>query len=96
MRYDAPEKNPSERTEEQRLWIAIRAGFVAQGTSLAAWAKSQGIHKENIRSAVLRMRNGPKAKALVKRTAEAAGVKIGRGYISAAKSKSHCLNREAA
>lgn len=94
MKHLHTPKKPPETTAELKLWNAIRAGFVAQGTSLAAWAKAHDIHKQNIRSAVFKERNGPKAKALIKRCADAAGVRVTKAQITPRSRKSHRINEE--
>jgi lambda repressor-like predicted transcriptional regulator len=45
-------------------YYAIRAGFVAQGTSLRAWCIAAGVSYSDARKALDGRRNGPKARAL--------------------------------
>lgn len=49
----------------------VRAGFVAQGTSLHGWCKRHGIDSQNARKALSGQWKGPKASALVERVTEA-------------------------
>ena len=46
---------------------SIRAGFVAQGTSLAAWCRAEGLHRPNVVKALTGEWRGPKANAVVAR-----------------------------
>jgi lambda repressor-like predicted transcriptional regulator len=52
----------------------IRAGFVAQGTSLQAWCKQEGVKRQNAEKALKQTWKGPKAADLVTRILEAARV----------------------
>lgn len=54
---------------------AIRAGFVAQGTSLNAWCLAEGVKPTNAYKALAGKWTGPKATALIERLAQAARVK---------------------
>lgn len=55
------------------LYQKVRAGFVGKGTSLSAWAKSNGVTPQNLRSALTGGWNGPKAQSLAKAAIEASG-----------------------
>lgn len=57
---------PSEKT-----YSLVKAGFIAQGTTLNKWCQSQGIFRQYARIACLGQRNGPKATALLERLLEA-------------------------
>ncbi len=49
----------------------IRAGFIAQGSSLNEWCQSNGIHRQNARDCIIGTWQGPKADELLKRLAKA-------------------------
>ncbi len=53
---------------------SVRAGFVAQGTSLHAWCRENGIDTPTARRAINGQSKGPKAAALAERLLLAAGV----------------------
>jgi hypothetical protein len=57
------------------LHFRVRAGFVAQGTSLKSWCREQGITPSNARDALIGRWNGPKGIALRARLIKAAGVR---------------------
>lgn len=44
---------------------AIRSGFVAQGTTLTAWCRTNGFHRPNVYKALMVDWTGPKAEALI-------------------------------
>lgn len=50
----------------------VRAGFVAQGSSLHAWCRQSGIDYHNARKALDGRWRGPKAGALVRKIVAAA------------------------
>lgn len=50
----------------------VRAGFVAQGTSLNAWCALHGIRYPNARQALIGSWNGPKGAAIRERIVHAA------------------------
>lgn len=43
----------------------VRAHFVAQGSSLNRWAKSNGLSSDHVTKAVMGKRRGPKARQLL-------------------------------
>lgn len=45
---------------------AVRAAFVARGTSFHAWCKSNGLDPHNARKAVLGIWSGPKAAKILR------------------------------
>jgi hypothetical protein len=53
----------------------VRAGFVAQGTSLHGWCKQSRVDTWNVRKALTGKWVGAKAQALATRVATASGVK---------------------
>jgi hypothetical protein len=53
-----------------RAWV--RAGFIAHGTSLAAWCKDHGVLRENAYRALNGCYDGPKARLMRARLIEAA------------------------
>jgi len=59
--------NVSSLTQIDHSLAAIRAGFVAQGTSLHAWCKANGEDTSNARRAIAGTWKGPKASALLQR-----------------------------
>jgi hypothetical protein len=56
------------------LYRLVRSGFITKGTSLAAWCRANGVHRQSAERALLFRSDGPKAQALRSRIAEAAGV----------------------
>lgn len=56
------------------LHLKVRAGFVAQGTSMKRWCKDQGITPSNARDALIGRWNGPKGIALRNRLMKASGM----------------------
>jgi len=56
------------------LYRAVRAGFVARGTTLSEWCRTYGIARQHAERALLFRSNGPKARELRRRVAEAAGI----------------------
>lgn len=61
------------------LHLNVRAGFVAQGSSLARWCRQHGIRRQNAEKALLGVWTGPGARQLCARLVEAAGVGPERG-----------------
>lgn len=59
--------------ERHRL---VRAGFIAQGTSLQAWCNQEGVTRQNADKALKEQWKGPKASLLVSRILQAAKVSI--------------------
>lgn len=60
------------------LYRLVRAGFIAQGTTLSGWCQERGVDTSNARSALAGAWNGPKGKALREQLIEASG--IGQPY----------------
>ena len=56
------------------LYLNVRTGFVAQGTSLAGWCRANGIRRQNAEKALTGTWTGPGAQKLCARLIEAAGV----------------------
>lgn len=56
------------------LYLAVRSGFVAQGTTLTAWCRQREVNPSNARYALLGAWNGPKAKELRIKLIEASGI----------------------
>lgn len=54
----------SEPDTGKNLLLRVRTGFVAQGSSLNAWCRANGIHIQNARMTLLGNWNGPKGKEL--------------------------------
>lgn len=62
------------REPSRHLYLLIKAGFVYQGTSLTAWARTQGIDPSSARSAIMGLWDGPKGKALRLKAIEASKI----------------------
>ena len=58
------------------LHLQVRAGFVAQGTSLKAWCREHEITPSNARDALIGRWNGPKGKALRAKVVKASGIRV--------------------
>ena len=56
------------------LHLNVRAGFVAQGTSLGRWCRDHGIRRQNAEKALNGVWTGPGARKLCARLVEAANV----------------------
>lgn len=56
------------------LLVTVRAGFVRNRTSLAAWCRQRGVKRENARKALVGSWNGPKARRLRQEIVRAAGL----------------------
>lgn len=54
--------------------LAIKAGFIRQGTSFTQWCREHDVDRQNARVAVLGGWRGPKASALIEKISKAAGV----------------------
>lgn len=54
-----------------KTYALVKAGFVAQGTTLNKFCQSSGLLRQNARQVCLGLRNGPKARALLARFWEA-------------------------
>jgi hypothetical protein len=55
------------------LYRAVLAGFIMADTTLTAWCRENGLDRAWARQCLLGMRDGPAARALRRRIAEAAG-----------------------
>ena len=67
-------QEPYTQSGDGFLYRLVRAGFISQGTSLAAWCRANGVHRQSAEKALLFKWDGPKAQELRRRVAEAAGV----------------------
>ena len=56
------------------LYNKVRAGFVAQGSSLSQWCKAKGMNTQNALSCLTGTWDGPKAKTLRAEIIEASGI----------------------
>ncbi len=65
-------KTISLNDERSHTTMMVRAGFVAQGSSLHAWCRQNGIDYHNARKALDGRWRGPKAEILVRQIAAAA------------------------
>jgi hypothetical protein len=59
----------------KQLYNSVRAGFVQQGTSLAAWCKSHDLKLQNVMTCLIGSWDGPKAKSLRAQVVQAANVR---------------------
>lgn len=57
-----------------QLLAAVRAGFVSKHTSLNAWCSKNRVTRPWVAQALTGKRKGPRAVAMVRRVASAAGV----------------------
>ncbi len=57
------------------LLLVVRAGFVAQGTTLTSWCQEQGVARNWARQVLLGLRDGPAARRLRAQIIDAARVK---------------------
>lgn len=62
-----------------QLLASVRAGFIARQTTMADWCRANGVAHQNVRLALLGGWRGPKAKELIKKISQAAGVELRRG-----------------
>ena len=58
-------------TECKARYRQVRAGFIANGTTLTEWCRANGTHIQNVRDAFFGRWNGPGAKKMVVRDARA-------------------------
>lgn len=56
----------------EALYLAVRAGLTAQGTSLNRWCRDNQVRRQNARDCLLGLWNGPSALKLRHRLVEAA------------------------
>jgi len=66
--------NINDHAPSKELYLLVRSGFVAQGSTLTAWCRSQKVNPTNARSALAGVWNGPKGKLLRSRLIEASGI----------------------
>jgi hypothetical protein len=59
----------------ENVYLAVRTGFVAQGTSLYRWCKENGVSRQVAEKALKFARNGKKSIALRERLITASGVR---------------------
>jgi len=64
----------SQPSNDTGLYLAVRAAFVAQGTSLNRWCLANGVSRPYAAEVLRGVWNGRKAQALRKKIVEAAGV----------------------
>ena len=58
----------------KELYLKVRAGFIARGTSLHKWCDEQGIKPSNARIALIGGWDGPKGKALRNQLIKESGI----------------------
>lgn len=56
--------NINELAPSFDLYLRVRAGFVAQGTSLTQWCRKRGVDTSNARAALAGAWNGPAGRKL--------------------------------
>lgn len=56
------------------LYRHVRAGFVAQGSTLTTWCRERNINPTNAKSALVGAWNGPKGRQLRRELVEASGI----------------------
>lgn len=56
------------------LYRHVRAGFIAQGSTITTWCRERGVNPTNARSALVGAWDGPKGKALRAELIEASGI----------------------
>lgn len=66
----------SQTSASLDLLKAVRAGFVAQGTSLHAYCVAEGLKRQNVSAALSGKWRGPKAEALIQRAVAASAFKV--------------------
>lgn len=64
----------SQSASDDGLYLAVRAAFVAQGTSLNRWCLSKGVSRPYAVQVLRGFWTGAKAQVLLKKIVEAAGV----------------------
>jgi hypothetical protein len=69
------ENTVDDTVDDEELYRRVRAGFIAQGTTLNKWCIANGVHRQAARACLLGLRKGPKAKALKARLIKASGAK---------------------
>ncbi|MEO5328100.1 MAG: hypothetical protein H7829_07625 [Magnetococcus sp. THC-1_WYH] len=58
----------------QELYRNVRAGFVAQGSTLTAWCRERRINPNNARAVLIGSWDGPKGRALREKLIKAANI----------------------
>ena len=66
-----PNMNEAER---KARYQRVRAGFVANGTTLTEWCRENGTYIQNVRDAFFGKWNGPAALKTVERVEQAADI----------------------
>ncbi len=64
----------NDLTPSKDLYLKVRAGFVAQGTTLNAWCRANGHLRGNARHALIGSWDGPKGRAFRADLVKAAGL----------------------
>lgn len=70
----APKPRKESLTRSVTIYRLVKAGFIAKGTSLHAYALSIGRHRQNIAAALTGEWTGPQAKKVAEAAMAAAGV----------------------
>ncbi len=60
--------------ERKARYQLVRANFIAKGTTLTNWCQQNGTYIQNIRAAYFGEWSGPKAKELISRVEQPAGI----------------------
>lgn len=66
--------NNTPDPKRKETYLRVRASFIARGTTLNEWCRSNGLHIQNVRDAFFGRWKGEGADALVARTLDAAGL----------------------
>ncbi|WP_067863652.1 hypothetical protein [Neptuniibacter marinus] len=66
--------NINKLEPNQRLYKAVRGGFITAGTSLTSWCRNNGVNPSNARHCLIGSWDGPKAKELRKSLVMASGI----------------------
>jgi hypothetical protein len=69
-----PAKGIKEFIPGESLYLAVRGGFIIQGTTFTKWCKQNSIHPTSARLALLGGWSGPKGKELRARLVNASSI----------------------
>lgn len=71
-------KPPQPLNLGQDLYLAVKAGFVLQGTSFGSWCNKHGVTRQNATMALRGGWRGPKARKLISRIVKDAGIEASK------------------
>ena len=69
-----PARRPATSRRQANLYLAVRIGLMARGTSLNRWCKAQNVTRQWAELVLTGRRSGPSAARLLARLAKASGV----------------------